>query len=141
MPLTFTTSYGPTAAAKVLAATAGTRAATIAADGTATFGYEFPGNIDGLVRRLSAVGVKIGSTALVSIPVKNLSGRTIDPTHFIADLNASPAVSGAAYDGATVSATVVCATNGFRYLYEEIIGNGLMPLDVPTAAHPLEFVL
>ena len=142
IPVTFVTSTAQTQALRVLTATAGASAVAVSAsDGTATLGYEFPGNIDGLVRRLNAVGARTGPTVKISVPVKNLSGKVVDPTHLLADLNSSPAVSDAGYDGETVTATVACATNAFRYVYEEIIINGLMPLDVPTVAHPQEFVL
>jgi hypothetical protein len=142
IPVTFVTSSAKDKALGVLLATAG--ASAIAVDGsagTATLGYEFPGNVDGLVRRLNAVGAKTGPTVKVSVPVKNLSGKIVDPTHLLADLNASPAVSDAGYDGNTVTATIALATNAFRYVYEEIIIAGLMPLDMPTIAHPQEFVL
>ncbi len=77
----------------------------------------------------------------MSVSVRNLSGRVIDQSGLIAHLNSSPALSHAAFDGKVVSATVVAATNAMRFLYEEIIVAGLMPLDMPTVAGPLEFVL
>ncbi len=140
LPLTFGSAVGPAQTQRILDATAGASAITVnAADGVATLGYEFPGNIDGLVRRLRAAGVKAGPTVAISVPVKNLSGREINLAELLADLNDSPAVSGAAFDGKAVTATVACATNAFRYVYEEIIGNGLMPLDVPTVAGLQDF--
>jgi hypothetical protein len=130
-------------AGKIFSRTPGaTHVAFDAAASTATFGFEFPGNIDRLIDRLGAKGlVPTTAAAKVSIPVRNLSGRIIDPTGLIAHLNASPAVSNAAFDGKVVSATVAAATNAMRYLYEEIIIAGLMPVDEPTVAGPLEFVL
>lgn len=77
----------------------------------------------------------------MSVPVQNLTGRVIDPTALLQHLNASPAVTAASFDGHVVSATIVAATNAMRYIYEEIIVAGLMPLDVPTVAGPSEFVL
>jgi hypothetical protein len=127
---------------QIFSRTPGTSAVAIdAAAGIATFGYEFPGNIDRLVDRLTAKGLSKARTVTVSVPVRNLSGRVIDPSGLIAHLNSSPALSNAAFDGKAVSATVVAATNAMRFLYEEIIVAGLMPLDKPTVAGPLEFVL
>lgn len=142
IPLSFASPASEAKALQLFQATAGIAQFVVSVpEGTATLSYEFPGNIDGLVRRLSGVGVKAGPTVKVSVPVKNLSGRVIDPTRFLADLKDSPAVIDAAFDGDTVTGTIVCATNAFRYIYEEIIIHGLMPLDVPTVAHPQEFVL
>jgi hypothetical protein len=140
LPVTFGSAVGPAATKRILDATAGASSIAVNAEGgVATLGYEFPGNIDGLVRRLHAAGVTAGPTVKISVPVKNVTGREIDPAELLADLNDSPAVSGAAYDGNTVTATVACATNAFRYVYEEIIINGLMPLDVPTVAGLQDF--
>ena len=109
--------------------------------GTATFGLEFPGNIDAIMRPLRKRGLTRTDTVRVAVPVKNLTGRVVDPTELIAHLNASPALSGVGFDGETVTATAVAATNAFRYLYEEIIVAGLMPMDVPTVAGPKDYVL
>ena len=112
-----------------------------AAGANATVQFEFPGNVDALMSRLQAKRLARGRTATISVPVVNLTGRTIDPERLIASLNASPAVSNASFDGSTVSATIVAATNAVRYMYEEIIVAGLMALDKPTVAGPQEFVL
>ncbi len=142
IPVAFTTTSSEAKALRIFQATAGISQFVVnVPEGTATISYEFPGNIDGLVRRLSGVGVKAGPTVHVTVPVKNLSGKVVNPTQLLADLKSSPAVVDAAFDGDAVTATIVCATNAFRYVYEEIIINGLMPLDVPTVAHPQEFVL
>jgi hypothetical protein len=61
--------------------------------------------------------------------------------HLIAHLNSSPAVTNASFDGKTLSATVIAATNAMRFVYEEIIVAGLMPVDMATVAGPQEFVL
>ncbi|GAC1303164.1 MAG: hypothetical protein NVSMB19_12990 [Vulcanimicrobiaceae bacterium] len=111
------------------------------AGGTARVRLEFPGNLDALMRRLVAKRLTSARSIAISIPVQNLTGRIVDPAKLLGALNASPAITGAAYDGKTVAATIVPATNAVRYLYEEIIIAGLMPLDVPTVAGPLEFVL
>jgi hypothetical protein len=112
-----------------------------AAAGTATLRFQFPGNIDAMVGKLRNRGLIASTTIGLTVPVENLSGRTIDPTEFLADLNHSPTISGASFDGKTVSVTILAATNALRFLYEEIIVNGLMPLDMPTVAGPQEFVL
>ncbi len=112
-----------------------------AAGTSATVQFEFPGNVDALMSRLTNKRLTASRTATISVPVKNLTGRVIDPTQLIASLNASPAVSNATFDGTTVSATIVAANNAVRYMYEEIVLAGLMPLDKATVAGPQEFVL
>jgi hypothetical protein len=142
IPLTLSYPAAAADAEAIFGRTPGTSAVAIdAAGGKATFGFEFPGNIDRLVERLAGKGLSVASTVSVAVPVKNLSGRVVDEAGLIAHLNASPAVSNAAYDGKNITATVVAATNAMRYVYEEIIIAGLMPLDKPTLAGPQEFVL
>ncbi len=112
----------------VLAATAGASAIAVdPATGTASFSYEFPGNIDALIRRLRGAGIGVGPMVDVRIPVKDHKGKTVDPAALLADLEASPAVAAAAYDGTAVTVTVASATNAFRYVFEEITLNGLTP--------------
>ena len=111
------------------------------AAGTAVFDYQFPGNIDATVRRLTKRGLFAGGTIKVIVPVKNLTGKVVDPTELVSALNASPAVRDATYDGTSVSATIVGATNAMRYMYEEILIAGLTAIDVPTVAGKQEFVL
>lgn len=106
-----------------------------------TVQFEFPGNLDALMSRLVGKRLTSSRLATIAVPVVNLAGRAIDPSRLIASLNASPAVSNATFDGNTVSATIVAATNAVRYMYEEIILAGLMPLDKPTVAGAQEFVL
>jgi hypothetical protein len=142
MPLNLTSPAAVSEAQAIFGRTPGTSAVALdASAGKATFGFEFPGNIDRLVERLAKKGLAPPSTIGITVPIRNLSGRVIDVPHLIAHLNASPAVSGAAYDGSTVSATVTAATNAMRYVYEEIIVAGLMPVDMPTVAGAQEFVL
>ncbi len=112
-----------------------------AAGGTATVQFEFPGNLDALMSRLRGKRLTHSATATIVIPVVNLTGRTIDAVQLVKSLNASPAVSNASYDGTTVSASIVAATNAVRYMYEEIIIAGLMALDKPTVAGKQQFVL
>jgi hypothetical protein len=122
--------------------TPGTSAVALdTASGKITFGYEFPGNIDRLVERLERKGLGKVTTVAIDVPVRNIVGGIVDPAKLLAELNASPAVSNAAYDGSTVSATVLATTSALRYVYEEIIIAGLMPVDMPTVAGLQEFVL
>ncbi len=142
LPLTLKTAAAASDARAIFGRTPGTSAVAIdSVTGKATFGFEFPGNIDRLVERLSKKGLAAGATAAIEVPVRNLSGRIVDAAHMVAHINASPAVTNASYDGHTVSATIVAATNAMRYIYEEIIIAGLMPVDMPTVAGPQEFVL
>ncbi len=109
--------------------------------GKATMLYQWPGNIDAVMRRLKRKGIANPTAIAVSVPVVNHSGKVVDPTHFIGHLNLSPAVSDASYDGSTVSATIVPLTASMRYMFEEINLAGLLAIDSPTVAHPQEFVL
>ncbi|GAC1444645.1 MAG: hypothetical protein NVS2B8_08340 [Vulcanimicrobiaceae bacterium] len=112
-----------------------------AAGGHATVQFEFPGNVDALMARLRGKRLSHDAFATIAVPVENLTGRFIDVPQLIKSLNASPAISSATYDGHTVSATIIAATNAVRYMYEEIIIAGLMPLDKPTVAGKQQFVL
>jgi hypothetical protein len=127
---------------KIFDSTPGTENIAVdAAGGKATMLFQFPGNIDAMIGKLQRRGLLASTTIELSVPVANLSGRTVDPTAFIGDLNHSPTISGASFDGHIVSANILAATNAMRFLYEEIINFGLMPLDKPTVAGPQEFVL
>ncbi|GAC1308765.1 MAG: hypothetical protein NVS2B3_07490 [Vulcanimicrobiaceae bacterium] len=129
-------------ASRAFEATAGLKGISFdATAGLATVQFEFPGNLDALMKRLSAKRLTNARTVAISVPVQNLTGRIIDPANLLHNLNDSPAISNATYDGKTIAATIVPATNAVRYMYEEIIIAGLMPLDIPTVAGPLEFVL
>jgi hypothetical protein len=126
----------------VLQATAGVSDLAVdAATSKATLGYQFPGSLDSIMRKLRSRGLSAAKTIDISVPVKNLSGKTIDAVQFLSHLNASPAITGANYDGKTVSATIVPMTASMRYVYEEIIIAGLTAIDMPTVAGPQEFVL
>ncbi len=115
-------------AQRVLATTAGASEVVVDSEnGTASFSFEFPGNIDGVVRRLHGAGIDVGPMVDVRIPVKDLKGKTVDPAALLAALKASPAVAAAAYDGTAVTVTIASATNAFRYVFEEITLNGLTP--------------
>lgn len=111
------------------------------ASSQATLQYQFPGNIDMVMRKLRSRGLTNATSIAMSVPVKNLSGKDVDSVQLISHLNASPAVTRANYDGATVSATIVPMTASMRYVYEEIIIAGLTAIDMPTVAGPQEFVL
>jgi hypothetical protein len=142
IPVTLKTPAMAIDARKIFESTPGTENIVIdATAGKATMGFQFPGNIDAMVGQLRRKGLLASSTIALSVPVANLSGRTVDPTALLGELNHSPAISDASYDGHTVSANIVAATNAMRYIYEEIIIFGLMPLDKPTVAGPQEFVL
>ena len=142
IPVTVATPAQAYDARVIFGRTPGTSAVALdAASGKATFGFEFPGNIDRLVERLARKGLGGVTTVAIDVPVRNITGDAIDPTQLIAHLNASPVVSNAAFDGKTVSATVAATTSAMRYVYEEIILAGLMPVDMATVAYPWEFVL
>ncbi len=126
----------------ILEATAGaTHIAVDSASSAVTLQYQFPGNIDSVIRRLRSRGLSAPATIGLSVPVKNLSGKNVDAVQLVSHLNASPAVTGASFDGSTISATIVPMTASMRYVYEEIIIAGLTAIDMPTVAGPQEFVL
>jgi len=109
--------------------------------GQVTFKFQFPGNIDRVMEKLRASHVSDARTLQIAVPVENLSGAAVDPGRFAAHMQASPVVESASFDGKTVSATIVAQTNAMRFVFEEIIVAGLMPLDMRTLAGPQEFVL
>jgi hypothetical protein len=126
----------------ILEATAGaTNIAIDPATSAVTLHYQFPGNIDTVMRKLRSRGLSAATTIAMSVPVKNLSGKDVDAVQFVSHLNASPAITGANFDGSTVSATILPMTASMRYVYEEIIIAGLTAIDMPTVAGPQEFVL
>ncbi len=127
---------------KILAETPGaTEIAVDAAAGTATLQLQFPGNIDFIMRKLAKRGLSVASSVAISVPVRNLSGRDVKPLALVGNLDASPAISGATYDGERVSARIVPMTASMRYMYEEIIRAGLTAVDMPTIAGKQEFVI
>ncbi len=126
----------------ILEATAGaTDIAVDPAKSQVTLQFQFPGNIDPIMRKLRSRGLSAATKVVMSVPVKNLTGKTVDAVAFVSHLNASPAITGAQYDGTTVSATIVPMTASMRYVYEEIIVAGLTAVDMPTVAGKQEFVL
>ncbi len=142
IPVSLATPAQTYDATRIFEATAGLTALSLdVAGGTATVHFEFPGNIDALMRRLASRRLTNAQLIAISVPVQNLTGRIIDPAKLLQSLNASPAITSARYDGTTVSATIVAATNAVRYMYEEIVIAGLIPLDIPTVAGPNEFIL
>ena len=142
IPVTLATPGDLYDVTSILESTAGTtNVAVDPATSKVTLGYQFPGNIDTVMRKLRSRGLTAAATIGMSVPVKNLSGKTIDAVTFVSHLNASPAITGADYDGNTVSATIVPMTASMRYMYEEIIIAGLTAIDMPTVAGPQEFLL
>jgi Zn-dependent membrane protease YugP len=93
--------------------------------GKATLHYEFPGDIDPLMRKLYEPGLANSATLGVRVPVKPADGAAVRSVELIALLNAAPAVSNASYDGETVSATVAAATEALRDLHARIVAAGL----------------
>jgi hypothetical protein len=140
IPLALTSSAQREAALKILNSTPGTSDIALGAE-SASVKLQLPGNIDILMHRLASANLAPPESIGVSIPVKVMVPAKFSPAKMAADLDASPAVSGAAYDGNVVTATMVAHTNSIRYIFEELEVNGLMPIDMPTPAGPLEFVL
>jgi hypothetical protein len=143
IPVKLPTPLSAALALDVLARSAGASDAAVdAATSTATFNYQVPGSLDKIVAKLAAKGIHLGGWAKVGIPVQPATpGVAIDGPTLIAHLNASPAVKDATFDGHTVGANVFPATNAMRYVFEELIVAGLLPIDQPTPARPQDFVL
>jgi hypothetical protein len=143
IPMKLPTPLSAALALDVLARSAG--ASDVAVDATAstaTFKYQVPGSLDKIVAKLAAKGIHIGGWVKVGIPVRPSTPATvIDGPTLVAHLNASPAVKDATFDGHMVGADVFPATNAMRFVFEELIVAGLLPIDEPTPAHPQDFVL
>lgn len=140
IPLKFETPEAHEDALSVLENTPGAEDVSIDAAGTATLKLQFPGNIDAIMGKLRAKRAIAGLPLIgVSLPVKPM--REVDPAEVLQRLQASATLSNIGYDGTTVTATAVAATSALRYIFEEIQNAGLMPVDMPTVAGSLEFVL
>jgi hypothetical protein len=112
--------------AKIVGAAAGS--SDVAVDSTAgkaTLRYEFPGDIDPLMRKLYERGLANSATLAVSVPVQAADGVAVRSAELLAGLDAAPSVSNAAYDGKTVSATIAAATEALNDLHARIVAAGL----------------
>jgi hypothetical protein len=142
IPLSLATADQRDAAQDILGSAPGTSDVRIDPAGTkALVRIQMPGNIDSLLRKLYKAGLTTTQTIDVSIPVKSITGAPLDVAELIRDLNWSPAVSNAGFDGKNVTATIAAATNAMRYVFEELIHNGLMPQDNPTIPSPMGFII
>ena len=135
-PLALKTPAQRVDASSILNAVPGSEALEIASDGSsATFKLQMPGNIDVIVGKLRKRGLLRGSTLQVSIPVRKvLPEEPVIATAVLERLHASPAISGANFDGDTVTATIGAGTGPMRYIYEELLHLNLRPIDHPTRA-------
>jgi hypothetical protein len=126
IPVSVRTLAQATDIAQIVGAAAGS--SDVAVDpvaGKATLRYEFPGDIDPLMRELYERGLANSATLAVSIAVESAHGRTVNSSELVARLNASPTVSNASFDGRAVCATVAAATQALRELHEHIVAAGL----------------
>jgi hypothetical protein len=141
IPLQLATPVAREDALYILENAAGSEDVAIDAAGTATLKLQFPGAIDALMRKLRAKRA-IGALPMigVSLPVKPMIDD-VDPADVLERLRASASLSNVTYDGSTVTATAIATTSALRYIFEEVINAGLMPVDIPTVAGSLEFVL
>ncbi|MGP6159805.1 MAG: hypothetical protein ACLPYS_20295 [Vulcanimicrobiaceae bacterium] len=142
IPLSLATAEQRDAAQEILGSAAGTSDVEIDPAGSkALVRIQMPGNIDSLMGKLYRAGLTTTQTIDVSIPVKRMTDNPVDPIELVRDLNWSPAVTNATYDGRTVTATIAAATNAMRYIFEELIHNGLMPQDNATIPSPTGFII
>jgi hypothetical protein len=140
IPLTIASPQAREDALEILENTAGSQDVSIDAAGTASLKLQFPGNIDSLMGKLRGKRLIAGLPSIgVSVPVKPF--RTVDGADVLQRLRASATLSNVGYDGATVTATALASTSALRYIFEEVLIAGLMPVDFPTVAGPMEFVL
>ncbi len=107
----------------------------------ARLAYQFPGNLDVLVRKLLKRGLLASRTIGISVPMKNIAGGDVDYEKFLDKMHESPAIHNARFEQDALVADIVPTTAAVRFLYEETLQAGLMALDHPTVAHPQEFVL
>jgi hypothetical protein len=112
----------------VVAAAGASDVVVDATAGKATLRYEFPGDIDPLMRRLYERGLANSATLAVLVSVRANAGSAANPSNLIATLNNSASVTNASYDGKTVAATIAAAGEAMRYLYDEIVAAGLTPI-------------
>jgi negative regulator of sigma E activity len=126
IPVNVRTPAQVAALAKILNAAVGSSDVTVdPTAGKATLRYEFPGDIDPLMRMLYQRGLANSATLAVSVAVQPVDGAAVNPAALVARLNAAPTVSYASYDGKTVSATIAAATEALRDLHARIVAVGL----------------
>jgi hypothetical protein len=140
IPLHVSTRNAREDALEILENTPGSAGVSLDDAGVASFHLQFPGNIDALVSKLRGKRV-LDATPTMTLSVAVESMRLVDPADVLQRLKSSPAISEAAYDGTHVSVAAVATTSAARYVFEEILNAGLMPIDMPTPAGALEFVL
>jgi hypothetical protein len=97
------------------------------ASGKVTLRYHFPGDIDAIMRQLYARGLTSSATLALAVSVRPAGGRSVDAAGVVRKLNASPAISNAAFDGNVVSATVAAATETMRVMHDTLSAVGLEP--------------
>jgi hypothetical protein len=142
IPLQITSPEALEDALSVLENTPGSEDVAIDAAGHATLKLQFPGNIDALIGKLRSKRVLTGLPLMgVSLPVQSMEGVHVDAADVFERLRASATLSNIEYDGTTVTATAVASTSALRYIFEELVNAGVMPISDSTPAGFLEFVL
>jgi hypothetical protein len=141
IPLHVSTTNAREDALEILENTPGSAGVSIDDAGVASFHLQFPGNIDALVSKLRGKRVLDAATPTMTLSVTVQSMRLVDPADVLQRLKSSPAISEASYNGTVVAVAAVATTSAARYVFEEILNAGLMPIDMPTPAGALEFVL
>ncbi len=94
--------------------------------------FQFPGDIDVMMRELYRRGLTNTATVALSIGIADPSGGAFDVRSLVGRLAGLPAVSNVSFDGKVLSATVAAATGAMRSFHDEIVSDGLVPIDTPA---------
>jgi hypothetical protein len=131
IPVTVTNPSGHEAIAAVFLSALGS--SDISVDRYAakvTLRFQFPGDIDPVMRELYRRGLTHSATVALSIGVANPQGGTVDVHGLVERLGELQAVSNVSFDSGVVSATVAAATDAMRSLHDAIVEAGLVPVDM-----------
>ena len=123
----------------------GTRHAVLdAASGTVSFELIFPGNVSGLVRRLTNSLIPVGERASVTLPVRSLAPELISggPGIVAERLREGAEVWDVAFErghwvldarlnGGQVEASIVPTSNAMHQIYDALLTLGLVAHDAP----------
>jgi hypothetical protein len=141
IPVDLTRGDGAAATAlTVVANYPGTRNASVdAASSSVSFELIFPGNVSGLVRRLSDNGIPVGERATVSLPVRSLApelvagGGTVVSERLLhgaevwdVAFDRGRFVHEARVNGDTIEASIEPSSNAMHQIYDALLTLGLV---------------
>jgi hypothetical protein len=130
IPVTVTTQAQADAAASVfLSALGSSHVAVDPYASKATLAFQFPGDLDPIMRELYRRGLSHSATLAFSIGLRTESGGAGDVRDLVGRLRALPAVSNVSFDGTTLTATIAAATGAMRCVAGEIAKAGFIATD------------